>query len=77
MTRGLSRYIVAYGGLLLQASMGTRLAWEEYVLLEQFWLHAFGRLLDKFRLLSRSVDFQLLSSQADSSCLAWRDALDG
>ena len=57
MTRGLSRYIVACGGLLLRASTGTRLAWEEYELLEQFWWHAFGPLLDKFRFLSRYVDF--------------------
>ena len=56
---------------------GTRLAWEEYVLLKQFRLHAFGPLLDNFQFLSRSVDFQLSSSQADSPCLARRDALDG
>ena len=32
---------------------------------------------DKFRLLPCSVDLRLPSSQADSSCIAWRDALDG
>ena len=30
--------------------MGTQLAWEEYVLLEQFWLHAFGPLLERRKL---------------------------
>jgi hypothetical protein len=47
------------------------------LLLERFRLHGFGPLLDKFRFLSRSVDPRLPSSQADSPCLARRDALDG
>ena len=34
-------------------------------------------LLEKFRYLSRSVDLRLLSSQADSPCLARSGALDG
>jgi hypothetical protein len=38
---------------------------------------AFGPLLDKFRLLSRSVDLRLPSLQVDSPCLARRDALVG
>jgi hypothetical protein len=47
------------------------------VLLEQFWLHAFGPLLDRFLFLSRSVDLLSTSSQVNSPCLARRDALDG
>ena len=44
-------------------------AWDE-------WPHALDPMLDTFWLLSRSVDLRLPSSQADSPCLARRDALD-
>ena len=44
-------------------------AWDE-------WLHALDPMLERFWLLPRSVDLRLSSSQADSPCLARRDALD-
>lgn len=77
MTRGLPGRLAAYGGLLLRAAAGSRLAWVDSVLLDRFRLHAFGPLFDKFWFLPRSVDLRLLSSQADSPCLVRRDALDG
>jgi hypothetical protein len=77
VTRGLPGRLAACGGLLLRAAAGSRLAWVDSALLEWFRLHASGPLLGKFWFLPRFVDLRLLSSQADSPCQVWRDALDG
>ena len=47
---GDSRSLLLHSNLQWPASTGTRLAWEEYVLLEQFRLHAFGPLLERRKL---------------------------